>query len=83
MYRVPSCGEYWLSTGYVADISLYPVVQDMYRVPSCGKYWLNTGYVPDISLYPVVQDMYRASSCGGSRFCEGNVASTRASTVLH
>ena len=37
--RVPSCGKYWLSTGYVPDILLYPVVQDMYRVPSCGEYW--------------------------------------------
>ena len=26
-----------LSTGYVPDISLYHVVQDMYRVPSCGR----------------------------------------------
>ena len=38
MYRVPSCGGYWLSTGYVPDILLYPVVQDMYRASSCGGY---------------------------------------------
>ena len=57
---------YWLSTGYVPDNLLYPVVQDMYRVTSCGGYWLSTGYVPDISLYPVVQDMYRVPSCGRS-----------------
>ena len=37
-YVLPSCGEYWLSSGYVPDISLYHVVQDMYRVPSCGGY---------------------------------------------
>ena len=31
------CGEYWISTVYVLDILLHPVVQDMYRIPSCGR----------------------------------------------